>query len=196
MFWEEEKSLILADLHFGKTGHFRKNGIAVPQTVFKEDLQRLTAQVQFFKAEQLIIVGDLFHSHENKEAALLLRWRNDFKQLPVKLVIGNHDILPADWYGHARIDCIQKQWQVGSFVFTHDKNECDHKAGTYIFSGHIHPAISISGNGKQSLKLPCFYFSNNHAVLPAFGRFTGMHAIKASKKDKLFAIAQNRVIPL
>ncbi|HEY4936402.1 MAG TPA: metallophosphoesterase, partial [Puia sp.] len=41
MFWEEEKALIVSDLHFGKTGHFRKSGIAVPPSVFKEDLQRL-----------------------------------------------------------------------------------------------------------------------------------------------------------
>src|SRR3954464_3606206 len=84
-FWEEQKALILSDLHFGKTGHFRKNGIAVPQTVFKEDLQRLTAQIQYFKPDYLIIVGDLFHSHENKEMEMFLRWRNDFKHIPIKL---------------------------------------------------------------------------------------------------------------
>ena len=39
VFWEEEQSLILADLHFGKTGHFRKSGIGVPQTIYREDLQ-------------------------------------------------------------------------------------------------------------------------------------------------------------
>ena len=39
VFWEEEKMLLLSDLHFGKTGHFRKEGIAVPQDIYKEDLQ-------------------------------------------------------------------------------------------------------------------------------------------------------------
>ena len=38
IFWEEQKVLILSDLHLGKTGHFRKAGIAVPQAVYKEDL--------------------------------------------------------------------------------------------------------------------------------------------------------------
>ena len=38
MFWEDEKSLVVSDLHFGKTGHFRKSGIAVPAMVYKEDL--------------------------------------------------------------------------------------------------------------------------------------------------------------
>jgi metallophosphoesterase superfamily enzyme len=54
--------LIVSDLHFGKTGHFRKSGIAVPQSVYKKDLQRLFHQVQYFQPRKLIVVGDLFHS--------------------------------------------------------------------------------------------------------------------------------------
>ena len=119
IFWEEEKALILSDLHFGKTGHFRKHGIAVPQTIFKEDMQRLTAQVQYFKAAQLIIVGDLFHSHANKEMELFLKWRTDFAQLNIKLIIGNHDILTKTWYNEANITCIRDQWQTGPFIFAH-----------------------------------------------------------------------------
>lgn len=196
IFWEESKALILSDLHFGKTGHFRKNGIAVPQAVFKEDMQRLTAQVQYFKAEQLIIVGDLFHSHENKEMELFARWRKDFAGLPVKLVIGNHDILSPDWYLQQGISCIQDQWQDGPFIFAHDKAGCADIDDSYIFSGHIHPAVTLNVGARQSVKLPCFYFSKTHAILPAFGRFTGMHAIRPSRGDKIFAIAQNKVIAL
>jgi DNA ligase-associated metallophosphoesterase len=196
IFWEEEKALILSDLHFGKTGHFRKNGIAVPQTIFKEDIQRLTAQVQYFKATQLIIVGDLFHSHANKEMDLFLRWRNDFVQLDIKLIIGNHDILEENWYNKAGIICIKDKLQTGSFIFTHDKANCNVQADCYIFSGHIHPAITLSGNAKQTLKLPCFYFTKTYAVLPAFGRFTGMHSIKITKQDKVFVLLQNKIMQL
>lgn len=196
IFWEEEKALILSDLHFGKTGHFRKHGIAVPQTIFKEDMQRLTAQVQYFKAAQLIIVGDLFHSHANKEMDLFLKWRNDFAQLTIKLVIGNHDILPAAWYTGAGITCIKDQLQTGPFIFTHDKAECNSAADCYIFSGHIHPAIALFGNAKQSLKFPCFYFTKTYAVLPAFGRFTGMHTVVPAKGDQVFALVENKIIML
>jgi len=196
IFWEEEKALILSDLHFGKTGHFRKNGIAVPQTIFKEDMQRLTAQVQYFKAEQLIIVGDLFHSQANKEMDLFIKWRNDFAQLNIKLIIGNHDILDEGWYDKAGITCIKDQWQTGPFIFTHDKAECDSIKDCYIFSGHIHPAVVLFGNAKQSLKFPCFYFTRTFGVLPAFGRFTGMHTINPAKGDTVFALAQNKVIML
>ena len=66
VFWQEQSALIVSDLHFGKTGHFRKNGIAVPTDIYKEDLQRLIDQLQFFKAKQIIAVGDLFHISANK----------------------------------------------------------------------------------------------------------------------------------
>ena len=194
IFWEEEKALILSDLHFGKTGHFRKNGIAVPQTIFKEDVQRLTAQVQYFKPEYLIIVGDLFHSHANKEMELFLKWRNDFAQLPIKLIIGNHDILSKDWYAKADITCIKDQLQTGPFIFTHDKAACADTDACYVFSGHIHPSVTIFGNAKQSLKFPCFYFNKNYAVLPAFGRFTGMHSIKPAKGDSVYVLLQNKIM--
>jgi uncharacterized protein len=196
IFWEEEKALILSDLHFGKTGHFRKHGIAVPQTIFKEDMQRLTALVQYFKATQLIIVGDLFHSHANKEMEMFLKWRTDFAYLNIKLIIGNHDILGEDWYSKANITCIKNQWQSGPFIFTHDKAECNSVDDCYIFSGHIHPAVAIFGTAKQSLKFPCFYFTKTYAVLPAFGRFTGVHIIKPVKADVVFALVENKIIRL
>src|SRR5574339_588728 len=86
LFWEKQKALIVADLHIGKTGHFRKAGIPVPQNVYKEDLQRLFSQVLFFKAEQLIIAGDLSHSKGNRELELFKKWRNDFRSLKILLV--------------------------------------------------------------------------------------------------------------
>ena len=97
IFWEDKKTLILSDLHLGKTGHFRKSGIAIPQGVFKEDMQRLVTQLQIFKPQQVIIIGDMFHSESNKEHDLFLKWRQDFSALPIHLVKGNHDILKEEW---------------------------------------------------------------------------------------------------
>jgi metallophosphoesterase superfamily enzyme len=103
LFWEEENTLIVADLHLGKSGHFRKSGIAIPQGVYKADLQRLMAQLYLFKAERLIIVGDFTHSTANKELDLFIRWRKDFSLLHIDLVKGNHDILEDEWYNEADI---------------------------------------------------------------------------------------------
>ncbi|MGC4102236.1 ligase-associated DNA damage response endonuclease PdeM [Ferruginibacter sp.] len=197
VFWEQEKILILSDLHLGKTGHFRKSGIAVPAAVMKEDMQRFIAAIQFYKPSQVVIVGDLFHSVENKEHELFLKWRNDLQHVPVLLVRGNHDIVPDQWYKNAGIEVAEGTWRKNNFLFVHhieDVSEEERNDADYFFSGHIHPAVSIKGLGKQSLRFPCFYFTENYAVLPAFGKFTGTYAVTPSKKDTAFALVEDSVI--
>lgn len=199
IFWEQEKILILSDLHLGKSGHFRKSGIAIPPAVMKEDMQRLFAAIQFFKPELVVIVGDLFHSVENKEHEFFLKWRNDLNHVPMLLVKGNHDIIPSAWYTTANITVAEKYWRRNNFLFVHhiedivtdEMNEAD-----YFFSGHIHPAVSIKGLGKQSLRFPCFYFTKQYAVLPAFGKFTGTYLVEPSKGEQAFAVVNNSVLPV
>jgi DNA ligase-associated metallophosphoesterase len=204
IFWEEEKALIVSDLHFGKTGHFRKSGIAVPASVYRDDLQRLVAQIQYFQPRQLLVVGDLFHSRENRELDLFYKWRNDFPDLAIRLIKGNHDVLHEDWYQAAGIDVSPENLRIGDFLFIHDIGELDtHNIGGldtqettahYIFSGHIHPGIRINGAAKQALQFPCFYFGGAHAILPAFSRFTGMVSINPMPHENVFAIIQHESI--
>lgn len=203
MYWEEEKSLIVSDLHFGKTGHFRKSGIAVPSSLYKEDLQRLVDQIQFFKPRQLIIVGDMFHSHVNLELELFIKWRADLSEVDFHLVRGNHDILKDDWYKHAGIALSSQNLSVSQFHFVHDFNNHiisggnkENQPASYCFSGHIHPGIRIHGSGRQSLSFPCFYFGKNHAVLPAFSRFTGVAMIYPEAEEQVFAIVNQELIRL
>lgn len=206
VFWEEEKALIVSDLHFGKTGHFRKSGIAVPQTVYKEDLQRLVAQLQFFQPKQLIIVGDMFHSHANKELELFKKWRENFPEIDIHLIKGNHDILKDEWYSETGIRLNHDNLLVNHFHFIHDISERTEEfsltsrkkqsSPNYFFSGHIHPGIRINGAGRQSLCFPCFYFGKHFAVLPAFSRFTGVALIDPEKNENVFAIVKDKIVQL
>ena len=199
IFWEEEKALIVSDLHFGKSGHFRKHGIPVPQTVYKNDLQRLVSQLQYFQPKQLIVVGDLFHSHENKELELFKRWRHDFPDLSVRLVKGNHDILHEKWYQEAAIEVIDEKLSLNThFHFIHDlvSENTSLTQEHYYFSGHLHPGIRISGQGRQSLSFPCFYFTKTFCVLPAFGHFTGLAMIRPAAHENVFAIVDKQIIQL
>ncbi len=193
-FWEDQKALILSDLHFGKTGHFRKAGIAVPQSVFKEDLQRLIALIDFFKPAQIIAVGDLFHSKANLELELFKRWRSDFPDLKFHLVKGNHDILKEDWYAEAGLTVWPLQLQIGNIGFNHDI--CKTAPGTFSFCGHLHPGITLHGMGKQSLRFPCFYFAPDHCILPAFSRFTGLAAVDKNRAQSVYAIVESALIKL
>jgi DNA ligase-associated metallophosphoesterase len=192
LFWEEQKALVLSDLHLGKTGHFRKAGIAVPQAVLKEDMQRLMTLLHYFKPEQLIVVGDFFHSRANRELELFKRWREDVAALPIRLVRGNHDILEAAWYQEAAIDVLEPDLFLEPFLFTHDR--CDNSGAPYTFCGHIHPGIVIHGLGKQSLRFPCFYFTPQYCILPAFGKFTGLAAVQPARTDAVYAIVEQTLM--
>jgi DNA ligase-associated metallophosphoesterase len=194
VFWEEQKALIVSDLHFGKTGHFRKSGIPVPQTIYKEDLQRLVMLLDYFKPEQVIVVGDFFHSHANTELDWFKKWRHDLSHIKIILVKGNHDILKDDWYEEASIELIEKELLIYPFLFTHDK--CTDRKDVYTFCGHIHPGIYLHGPGKQGIRLPCFYFAKHHCVLPAFSRFTGTALIEPERNENIFAIVENKLVQM
>ena len=196
IFWQEQEALILSDLHFGKTGHFRKNGIAVPTGIYKEDLQRLFDQISYFTPRKVIAVGDFFHSEANKELEFFLKWRNDFPDIDFILVRGNHDILDAGWYQKAGISVKEGIYTLEGFDFVHDPADIgpNQSAQQYIFSGHLHPGISIKGLGKQSLRFPCYYFSSTQAILPAFSKFSGLAMIKPKKQDTIFAIVDETLI--
>jgi len=197
LYWEEENTLIIADIHLGKSGHFRKAGIAIPQSIYKADLQRLMALLYLYKADKLIIVGDFTHSTENKELGLFLRWRKDFSLLQIDLVKGNHDILEEQWYKEADIQLHEWELVINGFGFRHEDKRIKRKENPevkYSFTGHVHPGITIKGQGRQSLKFPCFYFAKQYCVLPAFSRFTGSFNVEPQRGEVVYAITGNELL--
>lgn len=195
IYWQKKKTLLVADLHIGKSGHFRKHGIAVPKEVNRSNLENLSEILKQTSTEHLVILGDLFHSNINKEWQEFIQWRKQYRKLEVSLVIGNHDILKKENY-HSGIINLFKKMTMGPFLMVHDLEEFEHLRETnkYMLSGHIHPAVKLKGKGRQTIKLPCFYFNNEYGILPAFGRFTGTYAIDPQEDDNVFVIADSKVM--
>lgn len=190
IYWKEQQALILSDLHIGKASHFRKAGVPISSHIHVTDFFVLDAIIEEFKPIQILFVGDLFHSDHNQEWDLFYNWSHSYGDIEMILIKGNHDILPEALYQNSGLKVVD-QLHVENIEFTHERNE---NPNGYNISGHIHPAISMIGSGKQSLKLLCFMFREDHAFLPAFGHFTGMSKIKPSKKDNIFAVAENEII--
>lgn len=192
VFWEETRTLILADVHLGKAGHFRKSGIAVPQSVHLRDLITLEDIIERRQPAKILIIGDLFHSEPNNEWLIFYQWLERFKNLEWMLVKGNHDLLPADIYQTNVLKVTSEPQTVYPFVFTHAPTQIGSE--WYNISGHIHPSVRLQGRGRQRLVLPCFYFGARHAILPAFGRFTGTATIRPQVGDAVFVISEQTVI--
>jgi DNA ligase-associated metallophosphoesterase len=188
LFWKEKSMLIISDVHLGKVSHFRKYGAAVPQKAIQKNFDLMTEAIADFNPNTICFLGDLFHSSMNKEWQLFENW---VLQNPLKMILveGNHDIISPLKYEKLEIQVVPEILSDG-FLLTHHPEE---REGFFNFSGHIHPSVRLHGAGRQILRLPCFFKSSNQMIVPAFGEFTGTHTLKPSKKNEVFAIAENIV---
>ena len=152
------------------------------------------------EVDRLIITGDLTHSSANKELDLFIKWRKDFSLLTIDLVKGNHDILDDGWYEQAGINVYHEKMITGPFIFIHDlklrENLNSEDNELYAFTGHLHPAISLRGHGRQTLRFPCFYFTKEYCVLPAFSKFSGTFCVSPEKDETVFAVVENSLMQL
>ena len=171
VFLEKTETLIISDLHLGKTTHFRKNGIAIPSSVVLHDLERLEHLISYFKPTQIIVAGDFFHASENKELEIFRNWRRNFENICFILVKGNHDKLPESTYQNLNIDLYTPSYTLNGLNIVHHPDKENLK---YHICGHIHPGIVLKGIGKQRLRLPCYIVTENRLILPAFSEFTGL----------------------
>jgi DNA ligase-associated metallophosphoesterase len=197
IFWQQEKALMAADVHLGKVGHFRKAGIAVPRNMEQNDLGVLSDLVFEHQPEKLILLGDFFHSDINADWDWFVLWRSQFPKLEIILIRGNHDIIDEDNYKRLNIILLDELLTGPFLMLHHPLTDADLElAKGYVLCGHIHPGISLAGKARQQVTLPCFAFGSRQAVLPSFGKFTGRVAIRSIKTDKIFAIANDKVVAI
>lgn len=190
---KNEKALLIADLHLGKINHFRKSGIAVPSKANDHNLELLMEVVSLARPQRIICLGDLFHSHYNTEWEVFGEVVKHYAGISFELVLGNHDIMSERQYERKGIH-VYDDLVLGPFFFTHHPVEEELPDGLYNIAGHIHPGVHLVGKGRQSVVLPCFYFGARQAYLPAFGKFTGLARIAPRKEDKVFVVADNKVM--
>ncbi len=190
LIWEKKSTLILADLHLGKITHFRKAGIALPKAAEKDNFDRFSYLLLNHDVQEIIILGDLFHSDYNDQWPAFIEFIGHFPELHFHLVLGNHDILSADNYISTNLTT-HSTYSAGPFIFTHKPEDHD---GYYNMCGHIHPSIIMNGKGLQRLRLPCFHFTHNKVIFPAFGAFTGTYNVSPIEEDHVFVTTDQSII--
>lgn len=189
LFWPGKKMLLISDVHLGKVTHFRKHGLALPPNSVTGNFLQLTKVADYFQAETICFLGDLFHSKLNTEWELFAEWvwsRNE----KLILVEGNHDILARKLYDDIGVAVVPELLEDG-FLLTHEPELRD---ALFTFCGHIHPGVKLRGVGRQLLQVPCFFQSSQQLILPAFGEFTGKFLLKPAENDLIYAITKEDVI--
>ena len=194
LFWKKKRYLFIADPHFGKAASFRSQGIAIPSGTTETDLHRLSNIIEETEPKKLIVIGDLMHAAVGKAKQVLKiidKWRQIHVELPITLVQGNHDRRSTPLPQEFRLNEVSAKFLSDPFVCTHQPEQPE---GNYVLAGHIHPGIKISGLGKHKEYLPCFYFGEKYALLPAFGSFTGLAAVRQHPGDRVFVIAEDDIV--
>ena len=193
IWWPARRTLIVADLHFGKSASFRALGVPVPERTTDQDLARLSHLIQETGATRLVLLGDLLHALHGRSAEMIdavSAWRGRQAGLEMLLVRGNHDRRAGDPPAEWRVECVENGVVEEAFVWRHEPLE-DERG--YVLAGHTHPAATMHGRG-GGLRAPCFWFGARVGVLPAFGSFTGMKAVRPRRGDGVYVVGDGQVI--
>ena len=193
LWWPAGRVLWVADLHLGKAATYRALGQPVPGGTTRENLTRLSALLNHYRPAQLVFLGDFLHAAQARTPSLLAAlaaWRESHAALLCTLVRGNHDSRAGDPPLALNIQTVDEPWPIGPFAACHHPQKNDSR---YVIAGHLHPALTLHGAGRDHLRLACFSFDPGCAVLPAFGEFTGGWKVERRPGRAFYAVGGQAV---
>ncbi len=197
LYWKKLNTIIVADLHLGKSISFAKQKQYLPPYDTKETLVKLFDCINEFKPSKLIIVGDLVHdmlsiqSFSKRDHQNLIKYSEKTEFIWIK---GNHDS-DIEFTGFSKV----KNYKIDQITFNH----IPIKTKNFQICGHYHPKVKISHKGKVIHK-SCFVHNNKLLVLPSFGILTGglsiydepITNILGNKNLSIFPIGLKKVFKL
>ncbi len=172
LWWEAERLLCVADLHFGKSARMAlRGGALLPPYETAETIDRLATEIALLSPATVVCLGDSF---DDATAAQLLS-EDDALRLRALMagrdwiwIAGNHDPAPLDLPGRNLADLRR-----GPLLFRHAAQS---SASPGEVSGHYHPKYRLMARG-QAITRACFLHDARRLILPAFGAFAGgLHA--------------------
>ncbi len=179
LFWQDERLLVISDLHLEKGSSFAARGVLLPPYDTVATLGRLASAVARHDPRTVIALGDSFHDRDahrrlsapDREALSAMQARRDWIWIS-----GNHDpALPSDLGG-----VVASEVAIGKISFRHQPTGASGE-----IAGHLHPKARVTTRGR-SMERRCFASDGERAVMPAFGAYTGGLSIRDEAFSKIF----------
>jgi len=193
VWWPAARTLFIADLHLGKAATFRSLGQPVPGGTTLENLSRLDDLILRNDAASVVFLGDFLHAAQARTPSLLAAldaWRQRHASIRFTLVRGNHDSRARDPPASLGIAIVDEPHLLGPFACCHHPQA---HPTHFVLAGHMHPACSLHGRGRDSVRLPCFVHEGQRAILPAFGEFTGGWHVQGAPGRRFYGVGGNAV---
>jgi metallophosphoesterase superfamily enzyme len=124
--------------------------------------------------------------------AAFCAWRAAQRDLGVTLVRGNHDARAGDPPPAWGVRVVTEPHPLPPFLACHVPSEP--QAG-YALCGHVHPGVRLA-SAAWSERLPCFVLGRRRALLPAFGRLTGLALVAPGPDETFVAVAGTQLFRL
>lgn len=191
VYWTRKSVLILSDLHLGKAGYFRKNGIQIPIQISLQDINRLKLLINYYQPKQVIIVGDLIHAGANKELHYFKELIQNNQKSEFILIKGNHDRISENELKNLGIHQILNELTIDDLHFIHQPKV----DGIKTISGHIHPGVTVQFATKR-MRFPCYVMNENKLILPAFSAFTGLDTSTCLDNQICYAFHEEGIFKL
>lgn len=190
LWWPDRGVLFVADLHLGKAATYRALGQPVPGGTTQENLDRLDRLIARLAPSEIVFLGDFLHAAQARtpaRLAALQAWRATHDPaLRLTLVRGNHDRRAGDPPPALGIAVVDEPYLIGPFACCHHPQP---HATHFVLAGHLHPACSLYGPGRDRLRMPCFVHEVDQAILPAFGEFTGGWQVPPAPGRRFYGVA-------
>jgi metallophosphoesterase superfamily enzyme len=159
LYFEEERTLAVADIHWGYAHAHRRAGNLLPLWGNDEIARRLRRLLDHYRPARMIWLGDSLHT------CAAAPFAEDFlsglaPDLEVVILAGNHD---RKW---SRAD--RHEYGMGGCVFHHGDRVLATTTDRVEIIGHLHPAISWYDGAGLSLKVPALVEGPLRLVLPSF----------------------------
>lgn len=207
----ESKTLLVADLHLGKEAVFQKAGIAIPHGSTAKTLDRLSELASTHAVQRVLVLGDLLHAKTGLTPSLELAMRDmlaNHHRVNWTLVAGNHDRGAVDALRALGWEVLTPPVDEACWQWVHDPAEARSNVvdgsqatvpsldGRLTMAGHLHPSVRLRLSRNESVRLRCFWLRPNMIVLPAFGGWTGTHAIQAATDERIIACVDGALMEL
>ena len=168
LYWPDENTLVVSDLHLEKGSSLATRGILVPPYDSGATLEHLAARLAKWQPKQVICLGDSFHD-DGASSRLPKSCKERLSEVMHRRewvwICGNHDPSPPKHLGGVH----SSELYLGPLMFRHEP-----LAGFIPgeISGHLHPCAKIRRRGK-TVRRRCVAGDGERMILPAFGAYTG-----------------------
>lgn len=187
-FSPAHKALFVADVHLGKAATFRSLGVPVPAGTTQENLDKLSECIAEFEPLSIYFLGDLLHAkmaHNPELLGKLRAWRDQYADIGMTLIRGNHDSKAGDPPASLNISVVEEPFMLGGFALCHHPQTVQN---ALVLAGHEHPVVVLNGKGRSRARLPCFYLKRDQLILPSFGAFTGGYQVLPQPGELVFPV--------